>query len=125
MEMTWISIPAGTPLITGNTYGASQSVGACSSEILAIEATVILGTQSFELKNVVVYPNPATDVLTVEGKDMLTEISVVNLLGQQVMRQSVNANTVQVNVSSLPQATYILQVNAANGATASFKIVKQ
>jgi hypothetical protein len=41
------------------------------------------------------------------------------------MRQSVNANTVQVNVSSLPQATYILQVNAANGATASFKIVKQ
>ncbi|MCO6148611.1 T9SS type A sorting domain-containing protein [Flavobacterium sp. NRK1] len=124
-EDAWISIPAATPLISGNTYGASQSIGACSSEILAIEATVLLGTESFELKNVVVYPNPATDVLTVEGKDTLTEISVVNLLGQQVMRQSVNANTVQVNVSSLPQATYILQVNAANGATASFKIVKQ
>jgi hypothetical protein len=121
----WFSIAAGTLLTDGFTYGVSQSAGDCESEKLAITVNVILGSETFELRDVKVYPNPASDVVNVQGNDTLSGVSVFNLLGQEVIRQSANANAIQLNISSLPQATYIMQVHAANGGTATFKIVKQ
>lgn len=122
----WIAIPAATPMVDGNTYGISQGVGNnCESEKLEITASVILSSGEFALTNTVVYPNPAVDVLTVESRETLSQVTVINLLGQEVLRKGAAANNVQVNISELPQATYILQVKAASGASASFKIVKQ
>lgn len=123
-EDTWISIPAATPLTDGSTYGVTQSIGECESDFLAIEASEVLGRDEFALTNLSVYPNPATDVLNIAGKQALSEIVVVNLLGQQVLQQKASTETAQINISALPQATYILMVKAENGATASFKIVK-
>ena len=122
----WIAIQAATPLVDGNTYGISQSVGNnCESEKLEITANLILSSDEFKLTNTVVYPNPAVDMLNVESREALSQVTVINLLGQEVLRQGAAANSVQVNISELPQATYILQVKAASGASASFKIVKQ
>lgn len=124
-EDVWISIPAGTPLVDGNVYGVSQSAGECESDIFSFTAEALLGTDTFVMKNVNVYPNPASDIVNIDGQETISEIVVINLLGQQVLRQQANTNSAKVNISALPQATYILQVYAANGATASFKIVKQ
>jgi len=124
-EDVWFSIPSTSVLTDGFTYGVTQSVGDCESDKLAITADNILGNKAFELKNIRVYPNPSSDVINVRGNETLSGVTIFNLLGQEVIRQSVNADTVQVTVSSLPQATYIMQVNAVNGGTATFKIVKQ
>lgn len=124
-EDVWISIPAGTPLVDGNVYGVSQSAGECESNIFSFTAEALLGTDTFVMKNVNVYPNPASDIVNIDGQETISEIVVINLLGQQVLHQQANTNSAKVNISALPQATYILQVYAANGATASFKIVKQ
>ncbi len=124
-EDVWISIPAGTPLTDGSTYGVTQSIGECESDYFAVTANLVLASDAFALANLSVYPNPATDILNIEGRQALSEIIVVNLLGQQVLQQKASAETAQINISALPQATYILMVKAENGATASFKIVKQ
>jgi Secretion system C-terminal sorting domain len=60
-----------------------------------------------------VYPNPTTDVLTVEliqGIDKSNKeanFQVLNLLGQIILRGPLNQN---VDVSSLPNGTYIVKV---------------
>lgn len=124
-EDVWIAIPATTPLVDGGVYGVKQTVGECESDIKSVTVNIILSSEDFALSNLKIYPNPSSDVVTIEGRETLSTIVVMNLLGQRVLHQEVDAASVQINIAALPQATYILQVYGANGGTASFKIVKQ
>lgn len=126
-EDVWIAIPETTPLIDGAVYGVQQNAGTCESELLAITVNLIevVGNEEFEISHLNIYPNPSSDVINIEGRETLSEIAVINLLGQKVLSNKVNAASAQINISALPEATYILQVYVANGATASYKIVKQ
>lgn len=125
VEDEWQSIPNGTILVDGNTYGVSQTINGCESEIFAIDANQVLGTDTFDIKNLVVYPNPSSDVVNIEANEMITQVSVFNLLGQEVIRQNVNATNGKVNIASLPQATYVMQIQTEGGATATLKVVKR
>ena len=62
-----------------------------------------------------VYPNPVSTVLTLdtEGGDF----QIINLLGQQVLT---GKGTQQIDVSALPEGTYVLKVGADQG-----KFIKQ
>jgi hypothetical protein len=53
-----------------------------------------------------IYPNPVSNVLTIET-DLIGDYQVINLLGQQVLRGKTAS---QVDVSALPQGSYILKV---------------
>jgi hypothetical protein len=124
-EDAWVAVPAGTVLVDEGVYGVTQTVGECESDIMAVTVNLVLDREDFALSNLKVYPNPSSDVITIEGNETLSSLVLMNLLGQRVIQQEVTATSTQINVSSLPQATYILQVNGANGGTATFKIVKQ
>ncbi|MHA3788735.1 Ig-like domain-containing protein [Flavobacterium hauense] len=124
-EDAWVSIPESTPLIDGGVYGVKQSIGECESDIKSIAVNIVLSREDFELSKIKIYPNPTTDVLNLDAKDALSQIVIINLLGQRVLEKQVNANSAQISIANLPQATYILQVYGANGGTATFKIVKQ
>jgi hypothetical protein len=124
-EDVWISIPTGTPLVDEGVYGVQQTIGTCESEIKAVTVNLVLDMTNFELSNLNIYPNPSSDIVNIDGKETLTTIVVINLLGQQVLHQNVNAASAQINIGDLPRATYILQVYGANGGTATYKIVKQ
>lgn len=121
----WQSIPNGSILVDGNTYGVSQTINGCESDIFSIEANLVLGTDTFDIKNLVVYPNPSSDIVNVEANETIAQVSVFNLLGQEVIRQNVNGTKGNVNIASLPQATYVMQIKTEGGATATLKVVKQ
>ncbi|MEL1245272.1 ice-binding family protein [Flavobacterium sp. DGU11] len=119
-----VSIPTSTVLTDGETYYASQMANGCESDYFEVTANELLGTVSFDLKKIIVYPNPVTDMLTVSGDVTITNVAVFNLLGQQVLQQSSTENTVKVNVENLAAGTYLLQATSDSGKNASFKIVK-
>jgi len=60
-----------------------------------------------------VFPNPAYDNLTITYTDIITQLTITNLLGQTVYCQSPNANSqlAQIDVSSLPAGVYFVRVN--------------
>lgn len=72
----------------------------------------------------VAYPNPVKDVLHLSYTQTITEVSVFNLLGQQVRTTSINALKGQIDMSNLATGTYLIKVNTVNG-TETIKIVKQ
>lgn len=111
------------PLVDGETYYVTQTNEGCESEPLAIVVDEILGTPTFSLKDLTVYPNPVVDVLTVSYNDTITEVSVINMLGQIVLSQKANTDKVEVNTSKLQNGSYILKVATAKG-TATVKVVK-
>jgi glucose/arabinose dehydrogenase len=66
-----------------------------------------MGTFDYEIENAYkVYPNPANDVITVEGKD-IKQIQLFDMGGKIVL----SANTNTMDISNLPQGVYQLRVN--------------
>lgn len=69
------------------------------------------------VKNVVasavkVYPNPATDVVTVEATEAVESISVYNLSGAAVNASSnIDGNRATINVSDLAAGIYFVKIN--------------
>ena len=61
-----------------------------------------------------VYPNPATEMLYVESKDM-RHLRIFNVMGQCLGDEAVNSDNVQLNLSDLASGLYLLQVTTKNG----------
>ena len=97
-------------------------------KILFISSTVnqINQTQRSAIR---VYPNPVSDVLTVEMAESLRGNGIIEIYSRdgrliQTLRSTqVNATT-QINVSSLSQGVYICRIRTGN-QTSSIQFVKQ
>lgn len=117
------AIPAGTP-ITAGTYYATQTVDGCASAmVLAVTVEVVLGTQNFDTHSFTYYPNPVSNVLTISYSSEITSVSVVNLLGQQILTAQPNSTNAAIDLTHIASGTYLVNVTA--GATSkTIKIVK-
>jgi hypothetical protein len=77
--------------------------------------------------NLIIYPNPVTDVLTIELTGVATGgiISILTLEGKLLQAQKTDgANTVTLNLSQLPQGIYLCRY-ASTTEIKTVKIIKQ
>jgi len=117
-------IAAGTELVSGNTYYATQTVNGCTSDTtLAVTVSLVLGKEDFDVSAFTYYPNPVKDVLTVSFTKDITSITVVNLLGQQVITLKPNTTEAKVDMTALADGTYMVTLRSGN-AVKTIKIVK-
>ncbi len=82
-------------------------------------ASPFLGTESFEatgFKSAL-----SNNILTLRANEEISNVSIYNMLGQEVYRSS--TNTSSINMSSYANGTYIVKVNIA-GTEGTVKIVK-
>lgn len=77
-----------------------------------------------EMRKLVAYPNPVNDVLNVSFDSAITNITIHNLLGQQVLSKSINANEGTIDVSNLNSGTYFVKAQV-EGRAQTIKIIKQ
>lgn len=68
-----------------------------------------------------VYPNPATNLLTISAPTDITTLTITNLLGQTVYANHYNSPQVEVDVSALPAGVYLVRVDG----TEMRKFIKQ
>ena len=61
-----------------------------------------------------IYPNPTSEMLNVQAEGM-TRVEVYNALGQQLLSQKADGNTVQINTESLNGGVYFLRIYANDG----------
>lgn len=108
----------------GIVYYVSQTSNTCESDYFAVTVSVTADTRSFDFTNLKVYPNPTRDIITVANSSAITNIRVVNLLGQTVIDRKANTDTVQIDLSLLSAGTYILQISG-EGTSANVKVVKR
>src|SRR5699024_4618976 len=69
------------------------------------------------------YPNPTSGIVTIEANKDITSVSVMNILGQEVMATR-NLNNGQVDITALATGTYIFRVTFEDGATKTFKVIR-
>ena len=70
------------------------------------------------------YPNPVQDKLNLRAQDNIENVSVYNMLGQEVMRQAPNSNNTEVNMSGLQTGSYFVKVTI-NGISETKQIIKR
>jgi hypothetical protein len=75
------------------------------------------GIRENQLSELIVYPNPATDVLTLELNNILQNgvIKITNVLGEVLIEKELKAGSnIPVNISELSQGYYLVTVQSGN-----------
>ena len=83
-----------------------------------------VGLHDITLANVKLYPNPATDKLTVEMENKFNTLEVTNTLGQTLYRAAVTDNQMQIDVSGYSAGMYYVKLQGDNGMVTK-KFVKE
>jgi hypothetical protein len=98
----------------------------CDNSIFAKNRYGALGIEQEASSNFKLYPNPVSEVLSIESKtDEPTDIQIFNSLGVLVFTQTSNASSeINLNLSSFPKGVYIVNLTTEN-QTKSEKIVVQ
>nr|WP_294933997.1 LamG-like jellyroll fold domain-containing protein [uncultured Flavobacterium sp.] len=118
------ALPAGTQIVDGATYYAVNDENTCSSTPFAVTVAVTLGTDNFDVASFRYYPNPTSGMLTISYSKEISEITLINLLGQTLFTKKANALEVQIDLSSLPTATYLVNI-VSEGQTKTIKVLKR
>lgn len=84
----------------------------------------VLKTESFDLTGFASYPNPVKDILNISYIKEISNVSIYNLLGQEVMSKSVNASQSKIDMSNLNSGTYLVKVTV-DGLVKTIKVLKQ
>jgi hypothetical protein len=72
-----------------------------------------------------IYPNPASDILTIESNQEIENITIISLDGKVVLNDSANGMTTQVTVSNLIQGSYVVEMTTASGTIVRKTFVKK
>lgn len=100
-------------LTPGNyTITVKNDASACLS---TYNATILngdcLSISNTEENNVLVYPNPTNNIITIEAENAIVEL--LDLNGKQIQSISINVKG-QLDLSGLSQGVYLLQIKGAN-----------
>jgi len=74
--------------------------------------------------DVTIYPNPVSERLTVNSKQKIEEIQVVDITGRKIF-QTITHDSAEINVSSLASGIYLLRVEYKSGDVLIRKFVKE
>ncbi len=112
--------PLPAPLSGWTQYLASYCVGDDYSCGLNTSITPKQLVPTFQL-----YSNPSTNILEWELTEALQQITISNLLGQTVMTQPINRQSInQVNVQHLQTGIYFLQLETTKGELLTQKFIR-
>jgi len=80
------------------------------SLIISGMTDITLNTPEAVVTKTAIYPNPASSVLYIQSNGQISQVQIMNVMGQQMGLYQVNNNTTQLDVSSLPTGTYFVRV---------------
>ena len=81
-----------------------------------------MSNEDFTLQNIDYSFDQETNLLRVTSEEMLSNIQIYNMLGQEVLNQDLNDNSALLNLSSLSSSIYIVNVEGNNSKTKTFKL---
>lgn len=74
--------------------------------------------------NFKLFPNPATNKLSLISPQPILSVEVLNFLGQTVIKQQINSLEAEINLSSLSPASYLVRVKTGQGLE-TIKFIKK
>lgn len=101
-------------------YNTSGNYGAGETTNFSTEG--FLNTESNELALLAIYPNPASDYVTIKNAENAS-MTIFDILGKKVLSRSNISLVEQVNVSQLNSGTYFISIEKGNQKTVGKLII--
>ena len=77
---------------------------------------IAVGYNKLTNEQIMIYPNPATEVVNVKSDYSITRIDVMNFVGQTIYTNSdVAAMTAKINVTTFKPGVYFVKVSTSEG----------
>lgn len=118
------TIPAGIKTLAFRNAPATGTTAFIYIDDVKWDIIPDLSTGTFDTANFSYYPNPVTDILTLSYTNIISEVVVYNLLGQQVVAANPNATQTQMDLSGLTNGTYMVKVTSQE-TVKTIKVVKK
>jgi len=130
------TIVASSELHVGDFYTSTDPSGALTIEFTSDPYTSLTGWEAtvtctaLSVDDVVnesaftYFPNPVKNTLTLNAKKSIENITVYNMLGQEVLRTTPNNIASELDMSNLNIGTYFVKVTIAN-VTETIRVLKQ
>ena len=101
--------------VFNNSVDGSFLCESLGSDTVLIQFPAV-GVQEISGGSVLIYPNPANDVVNVKSDFSISSIEVINFIGQKVYTDnSVNSMFDKINTSSLQAGIYFVKVTTSKG----------
>ncbi len=112
---------------TGDYTQNFTSANGCDS-IVTLHLNILSGISQNGTAEISIYPNPATDILNITSSEAISEIEILNVMGQVVKRIEVNSDNAVCDVEDLKAGVYFVRIygNSRTSTTLSErKFVKE
>ena len=102
-----------------NSFGANRF-----ALVFALKSNTVSGNT---INNIKVFPQPATNQVTVQlpGTDNVYNVRMLEITGRLVIQKTLSSGTNQISLSGMSKGMYLLEVTDSNGNRQIQKIVKQ
>lgn len=116
---------------SGMIYVAFKYVGddnAGETTTFQVDNVTVTGTASVNniSSSTKLFPNPASSVLNVQSEVSISNISVANVIGQTVLNvNNVNADNYKLELNTLTNGVYLININNVDGTSSVAKFVKK
>ena len=128
-ESNWSTVTATSTTytltdLTANAQYVANVVAHCTNGLTSDESNTVtfetnnIGVEDYLNKAVTLYPNPATEMVSVAVSDaniMITGVEVYNVYGQLINTIVSTENPLRINVSGLADGMYYVRVTTDNG----------
>ena len=124
--ITGATVAAGTQYWINVAYwsGTTDSSEGPFTIDISTSDTTTLPVSEYIFENFKYFPNPVNDELSLRAQNNIQNISIYNMLGQEVSRISPNTVSSDVDMSVLKTGVYFVNVTI-NEVTESIRIIKQ
>ncbi|KOS06087.1 hypothetical protein AM493_08580 [Flavobacterium akiainvivens] len=82
------------------------------------------GLNENSLQQLKVYPNPAHNTIEFESTKEIASYTLTNMLGQTLLKGSLNSNKGSINIQALPVGNYVLALKATTGKVTTQQVIK-
>jgi hypothetical protein len=105
-------------------YYATQTINGCTSAPFEVYVDLTLSSGGFDISQLKYYPNPVNQTLSISYSEVISNVKVINILGQTVLSSMQNSNFVSIEMTQLPAGSYMVQIES-NDATTVIKVMKR
>lgn len=105
----------GAILADGGNFDASESTPFCLTDV---------GINESAASKVILYPNPANELLTIQHKEIIQSISIRDITGKLILSFTPNAMQAELNTVSLANGVYTCEISTAKGLAVEKLLIK-
>ena len=84
----------------------------------------VLSTASLENEQITMYPNPATDIISLRFDDISKlKVTIYDVIGREILSKLLEKSNKNIDISSLGSGTYIVQITNENNEKITKKLI--